>query len=55
MGTEPIDEGLCRCIMSEITREILDETSMMYGSIEEDIIELMEERFRALRANLATD
>ena len=42
-GTKPIDEGLCEFIVSEIMRGILIATPVMFRSIKEDVIELMED------------
>ena len=41
-------------IASEINKGILEETPVMLGSIKEGIIELMDDRLRIFRANLAT-
>ena len=40
--------------MSEITRGILEETPVISGSIKEGIVELMEDRLRAFRSELAS-
>ena len=53
MGTKPIDDGLCEYIASEVTRDIIDATSMLFVSIKEGIIRLMEDLLRIFRADLA--
>ena len=53
-GSEPVDEGLREFIASEITRGIHESTPIIFGSIKEWIIELMEDRLRAFRSDLAT-
>ena len=52
-GTKPIVEGLWKFIVSEITRGILDATSVMFGSIKEGIIEMMEDRLHIFKSYLA--
>ena len=49
----PVDEGLCKFIALEITRGILESTPIIFGSIKEGIIELMEDRLRAFRSDMA--
>ena len=46
-GSEPVDDGLREFIASEITRGILEAIPVIFGSIKEGIIELMEEHLRA--------
>ena len=53
-GSEPVDEGLREFIASEITRGILESTPILFGSIKEGIMELMEDRLRAFRSDLAS-
>ena len=53
-GSEPIDEGLREFVASEITRGILDVTHVMFESIKEGIMDLMEERLQIFRDDLAT-
>ena len=53
-GSEPVDERLREFIASEITRRILDATPVIFGSIKEGIVELMEDRLRAFRSDMAT-
>ncbi|XP_052621903.1 uncharacterized protein LOC111883756 [Lactuca sativa] len=52
-GSEPVDDGLREFIASEITRGILEATPVIFGSIKEGIIELMGDRLRAFRSDLA--
>ena len=53
-GSELVGEGLREFIASEITRGILDATPVVFGSIKEGIIELMEDRLRAFRSDMAS-
>ena len=43
-GVEPIDERLCDLIMTEVTRGILDATSVIFGTVKEWIMDIMKER-----------
>ena len=52
MGFEPIDDGLREFITYEITRGILDVTPVMFGSIKEGIMELMEDRLQIFRVDM---
>ena len=53
-GTKPTDEGLREFIASEVARGILDVTLVMFvWSIKEGIINLMEDRLRIFRTDLA--
>ena len=54
-GAKLIDKGLREFIASEVTRGILNATLVMFGSIKEGIIELIEDRLRIFRVNLATN
>ena len=53
-GSEPVDDGLREFIASEITRGILEATPVIFGSIKEGILKLMEERLRAFRRDMAS-
>ena len=53
-GAEPVDEGLREFIAFEITRGFLKVTPVIFGSIKEGIIELMEDRLRAFRSDMAS-
>ena len=53
MGSEPFDEGLREFNTSDITRGILDMALLIFGSIKEGIIELMEDRLRAFKIDMA--
>ena len=53
-SSEPVDEGLREFIASEITRGILESTPILFGSIKEGIMELMEDRLRAFRSDMAS-
>ena len=43
-GTDPIDEQMWEFIQSEITRNILEQTPMIFGTVKEGIMEILEER-----------
>ena len=47
LGVEPIDERLCKLIATEVTRDILDATPLIFGTIKEGIMEIMEERLHS--------
>ena len=53
-GSEQVDEGLREFIASEITRGILESTPIIFRSIKERILELMEDRLRAFRSDMAS-
>lgn len=53
-GSEQVDDELCEFITSEITRGILEATPVIFGSIKEGIIELMEDCLRTFRSDLAS-
>lgn len=53
-GSEPVDEGLREFIASEITRGILESTPIIFGSIKEGILELMEDCLQAFRSDMAS-
>ena len=44
---------LCELIASEVTRGIHDATPIIFGTVKEGIMEIMEERLRSFRAELA--
>ena len=50
---EPIDEGLYELIAAELTHGILDATSMIFGTVKEGIMEIMEEQVRSFRSEIA--
>ena len=52
-SSESSDEGLHEFITSEITRGTLESTLMIFGSLKEGIIKLMEDRIRAFRSDMA--
>ena len=43
-GLEPIDERLCELIVAAINLGIFDGTAVMFGTINEGIMDLMDER-----------
>ena len=49
-----MDERLREFIAYEITRGIRDATPVIFGSIKEGIVELMEDCLRAFRSDMAT-
>ena len=51
-SSEPIDKQLHEFIASEITRGILESTLVIFGSIREGIIKMMEDRLRAFRSDM---
>lgn len=53
-GTEPIDEGLCEFIASDIMRGTLDVTLVMFEMIEERITKMMDEPLQAYRVEMST-
>ena len=50
-GTKPIDERLCELIAVEVMRGILDATPIIFGTVKEGMMEIMEERLRAFRVD----
>ena len=50
--TEPIDERLSELIAIEVTRCILDATSVIFRTVKEGMMEIMEERIRAFRVEI---
>ena len=42
-GVEPTDERICKFVSSEINRGILDVTLVMFGTIKEGIMEILDE------------
>ena len=52
-GVEPIYERLHDLIAAEVTRVILDATPVIFVTIKEDIMEIMEERLRCFQAEIA--
>ena len=47
-GVEPIDVRLRELITTEVTRDILDVTSTIFGTVKEGIMDIMEERLMLL-------
>lgn len=54
-GSEQVDEGLRKFIASEITRGILESTPIIFRSIKEGIIELMEDHLQAFRSDATSN
>lgn len=52
-GDEPIDERIHEFVIIEITHDILEATPVMFGSIKEGIMELLDKYIGAFRANIA--
>ena len=52
-GDERIHEKTREFLSSEITRIILEQTPVIFGSINEGILELMDERLGTFRAEVA--
>lgn len=51
-GLQPTDEWLCDFITSEITCGIMESTPVIFGTIKEGIMDLMDERLKSLRAKI---
>lgn len=51
--TDVIDERMHKLIAAEVTRGILDASPVIFGMVKEGIMEIMEERLRSFRAELA--
>ena len=51
--TDVIDERLRELIATKVTRGILDTTPVIFGTVKEGIMEIMEERLRSFRAETA--
>lgn len=51
-GAKPMDERLHGFITSEITHGIMEATPMIFSTIKEGIMELPDERLRALRVEI---
>ena len=51
-GIESIDKCLHEFISAEVTRGILDATHVMFGTIKEGILELMDERLRTFQVEI---
>lgn len=51
-NVEQIDERIHEFIMSEMTRDILDATPMMFDTINKGIIDLLDERLWAFHAKI---
>ena len=51
-GAEPIDEHIWELISSEITHRILEQTSMIFGSVKEGIIQTLDERLGIFRIEI---
>ena len=54
VGTEIINERIHEFLMSEITRGILDSTPMMFGMMNEGIMEILDKHLGAFRTKIAT-
>ena len=52
-GAEQLDEQTREFFTSEVTRIILEQTPVIFGSIKEGILELMEEKLGTFRAEVA--
>ena len=51
-GTEPIDEDLWEFILAEVTRGILDATPVLFDTIKEGIMKLMDDRLKTLQVEI---
>ena len=52
--TDPIDERLHELIATEVTRGILDATPVIFGTVKEGMMEIMKERIRSIRVEIAS-
>ena len=52
-GDERMDEQTREFLSSEITRIIIDQTPVIFGSIKEGILEMMDERLSTFRTEMA--
>nr|KAJ0188621.1 hypothetical protein LSAT_V11C900471890 [Lactuca sativa] len=52
-GTDPMDERLHDLITAEVTHCILDANLVIFGTVKEGIIEIMDERIRSFQAEIA--
>ena len=50
---EAIDEKIHELVMSEITRSMLDATPVMFGTIKEGVMELLDEHLGAFRVEIS--
>ena len=53
-GPEPMDKQIWEFILSEITRDIMDQTHVMFGTIKVGIMELLDDCLGAFWAKNAT-
>ena len=51
--TDGIDERLRELIAAEVMKDILDATPVIFGTVKEGMMEIMEERLRAFRADVS--
>ena len=51
-GVEPMDESLHNLITAKVTRGILDGTVVIFGTIKEGIMDIMEERVRSFQVEI---
>ena len=51
-GTEQLEERMREFVSAEITRGILDQTPVIFGTVKEGILEILDERLGAFRTEL---
>ena len=51
--TDGIDERLRELIAAKVTKGILDATPVIFGAVKDGMMEIMEERLRAFRADVS--
>ena len=51
-GADPIDERLRELIIAEVTHDILDASLVIFGTVKEGIMEIMEEQLRSFQAEI---
>ena len=54
VGVKPMDKRVHKFITLKITSSILDATPIMFGTIKEGIVELMDKQLRTLREEIST-
>ena len=54
-GVEPIDERMCEFITSEVTHDILEQTPVTFSTINERIMEILDELLGMFRSEILAD
>ena len=53
LGAEQLGEQMREFILADITHNILDQTSVIFGTVKEGILELLDSRLEAFRTEIA--